>query len=112
MTCDDFVKKYNLKDKATSNREKQQVLDDIGLDNVGIYLQDGPFSTNVGILILHPSKGTHWIAYVNEFFFMFMVVVVPRNYLSLLRNGMVIVFSLNIKFKKMTVFVQVIVYTL
>ena len=44
----------------------KQVVSSIGLDNVGIYLRDGPFSGDIGIVNLHPSKGTHWVAYKNE----------------------------------------------
>ena len=66
ITFNDFVKKYNLKNKATSNKKIQKVLTSIGLDNVNIYLRDGPFSTDIGIVNLHPSKGTHWVCYINE----------------------------------------------
>ena len=57
----EFVTKFDLKNKATSNIKIQQVLCSIGLDNVGIYLRDGPFSSDIGIENLHPSKGTHWV---------------------------------------------------
>ena len=63
MSCKDFIKKHNLKNKATSNIKIQQVLDSIGLDNVGIYLRDGPFSGDIGIVNLHPSKETHWVLF-------------------------------------------------
>ena len=43
MTFHDFVQNYNLKNKATSNIKIQQVLGSIRLDNVGVYLRDGPF---------------------------------------------------------------------
>ena len=69
MSFNEFSHKYNLKNKATSKIKIQQVLSSIGLDNVGIYLRDGPFSSDVGIVNLHPSKGTHWIAYINENYF-------------------------------------------
>ena len=59
MTFNDFVKKYNLKNEATSNIKIQQVLKSIGLDNVKFYLRDGPFSSDIGIVNLHPSIGTH-----------------------------------------------------
>ena len=63
----DFVHKYNLKDKAKSNLKLYKVLKKIGLDSkVGIYLRDGQFSTDIGIKNLHPSKGTHWVCYINE----------------------------------------------
>ena len=38
----------------------------IGLDNGNIYLIDGPFSSDIGIVNLHPSKGSHWVCYINE----------------------------------------------
>ena len=69
ITFNDFVKKYNLKNKATSNIKIQKVLTSIGLDNVIIYLRDGPFSSDIGIVNLHPSEGTHWVCYINENYF-------------------------------------------
>ena len=36
MTLNDFIHKHNLKHKATSNIKIQQVLNSIGLNNVGI----------------------------------------------------------------------------
>ena len=69
MLLNDFVQKYNLKNKTTSNIKIQKVLTSIGLDNVNIYLRDGPFSSDIGIVNLHPSKGTHWVCYINETYF-------------------------------------------
>ena len=70
MTFNDFVKKDNLKNKATSNIKIYEVLKNIRLDTkVGIYLGDGPFSTDIGIVNLHPSKGTHFVCYLNETYF-------------------------------------------
>ena len=68
MLYKDFVHKYNLK-KATSNIEIQQVLGSIRVDNVGIHLGDGPFSNDIGFVSLHPSKGTHWVCYINQNYF-------------------------------------------
>ena len=50
MTFNDFVEKYNLKNKATSNIKIQQVLSSLSLDGVGIYLRDGPFESDKGIV--------------------------------------------------------------
>ena len=69
ITFNEFIKKHNLKNKATSNIKIQQVLNSFGLNKVGIYLRDGPFSSDVGIVNLHPSKGTHWVTYINENYF-------------------------------------------
>ena len=69
ITFNDFVHKHNLRNKATSNIKIQQVLDSMRLNNVGIYLGDGPFSSDIGIANLHPSKSTPWVCYVNENYF-------------------------------------------
>ena len=69
ITFNGFIKKHNLKNKATSNIKIQQVLNSIGLNIVGIYLRDGPFSSDIGIVNLHLSKGTHWVTYINENYF-------------------------------------------
>ena len=69
MGFNDFVKKFNLRNKATSNIKIQKSLTSIGLDNVNIYLRDGPFSSDIGIVNLEPSKGTHWVSYLNENYF-------------------------------------------
>ena len=61
MKFNDFVKKFDLKNKATSNIKIQQVLDSMGLNNVGIYLRDGLLKSDIGFVNLHPSKGTHWV---------------------------------------------------
>ena len=41
----------------------------MSLNDVGIYLGDGLFLSDIGIVNLHPSKGTHWMLYVHENFF-------------------------------------------
>ena len=69
-TFNDFIKKYNLKNKATSNMKLYEVLKKMGLDSeLGIYLRDGDLSTNYGVVNLHPSRGTHWICFLNENYF-------------------------------------------
>ena len=57
----EFIKKFNLKNKATSNIKIQNILSSLSLNDVGIYLRDGPFKSDIGIVNLHPSKGTHWV---------------------------------------------------
>ena len=66
MTFNDFVRKHDLKNKATSNIKIQQVLSSLSLNDVWIYLRDGPFKSDIGIVNLHPSKRTHWVSYLNE----------------------------------------------
>ena len=89
MTFNEFVKKHNLKNKATSNIKIQQVLNSIGINNVGIYLRDGPFESDIGIVNLQPSKGSHWICYINENYFDSYGVVCPKilSKLIIKRNG-------------------------
>ena len=52
--------------KATSNIKIQQVISSLCLNDAGIYLRNGPFSSDIGIANLEPIKGTHWVLYVNE----------------------------------------------
>ena len=89
MTFNDFVEKYKLKDKATSKIKLYQVLDSIGLNNVEIFLRDGSFSSDIGIVNLHPSKGTHWVCYINENYFDSYGVVCPIKLSKFIikRNG-------------------------
>ena len=79
MTFNDFVKEYKLKNKATSSIKIQPVLNSIGLNNVGIYLRDGSFSSDIGIVILHPFKGTHWVCYINENYFDSYGIICPKK---------------------------------
>ena len=89
MSFNDFVKKFDLKNKATSNIKIQQILSCLGLSDVGIYLRDGLFSTDVGIVNLHPSKGTHWVCYINENYFDSYGCVCPKKLSKFIikRNG-------------------------
>ena len=89
MTFNDFIKKFALKNKATSNIKIQQVLSSLSLNDVGIYLRDGPFSSDIGIVNLHPSKGTHWVCYINENYFDSYGCVSPKRLSKFIikRNG-------------------------
>ena len=89
MTFNDFIKKHYLKNKATSNIKIQQVLNSIGLNNVGINLRDGPFESDIGIGNLHPSKSTHWVCFINENYFDNYGIVCPKKLSKFIikRNG-------------------------
>ena len=78
-----------MENKAISNTKLQQVLLSIGLDIVGIYLRDDPFSTDIGLVKLHPTKGTHWVCYINENYFDSYSCVFPNNFHGFIikRNG-------------------------
>ena len=69
LTFNEFIKKHDLRNKATSNITIQQVLSSLSLNDVGIYLRDGPFEFDIGIVNLHSSRGTHWVNYINENYF-------------------------------------------
>ena len=69
LTFNDFIKKHNLKTKATSNIKIQQILSSLSLNDIGIYLRDGPFESDIGIVNLHTSKGTHWVLYIHGNYF-------------------------------------------
>ena len=49
------------------------------LNDVGIYILDGPFSTDIGIVNLHPSKGSHWVFYIYENYFDSYGAVCPKK---------------------------------
>ena len=68
-SINDFVRKYNMKNKATSNIKKIQILSSSSLSDVGIYLRYGPFTIDVGTVDSHPTNGTHWVEYNNEYYF-------------------------------------------
>ena len=55
-----------MKIKTLSNIKIQQDLSSLGLSDVRTYLRDEPFQSDIGIVTLHPPKGTHWVCYRNE----------------------------------------------
>ena len=62
----------------------------MGLDSkMGSFLRDGLFSSDVGIVNLHPSKGTHWVCYTNENCFDSNGCVLPKRLSKYIikRNG-------------------------
>ena len=50
VSFNDFVYKYKLKKKATSNIKNQQVLSTLSFNDVGIYVRDGTFQSDIGIV--------------------------------------------------------------
>ena len=69
MVFNNFVQKYGLTNKSISIIKCRSILTSLSLSDVEISIRNGPFSRHVGTLNLHPSKGTHWNAYINENFF-------------------------------------------
>ena len=88
-TFSDFVYENKLKNKATSNIKIQQVLSSLSLNDVGIHLRDGPFESDIGIVNLHSSRGTHWVCYIDENYFDSYGCVCPKKLSEFIikRNG-------------------------
>ena len=61
----------------------------MSLNVVGIYLRDEPFLGDIGVVNLHPSKGTHWVFYINENYFDSYGCVCPKKLseYTIKRNG-------------------------
>ena len=70
---------YGLKKRAKSNTKIHEALSSMGLHNVDIYLKDSPFIFDVGIVNLHPPKGTHCVVYINENYFDSYCCVPPQK---------------------------------
>ena len=89
ITSNDFIKKFNLKNKATSNIKIKNILSSLSLNDVEIYLRDGPFKSDLGIVNLHPSKEIQWVCYINENYFDSYGCVCPKKLSKFIikRNG-------------------------
>ena len=58
----DFIQTYSLKIKATSRIKIRHILSSLALNDVKIFLRDGSYTTDVGIVNLQLTKGMHCIA--------------------------------------------------
>ena len=58
LSFEEFVEKYGLKNEANSNVKIKEILDKLTIP-AGIYMRDDKFTTDSGIVNLHPSVGTH-----------------------------------------------------
>ena len=74
MLFNDFVHKKKIKNKTTSIVNLQQINSSLLLGDVGIYLKNGAFESDMGSVILHLSKETHWVAFINDFFSIYLFV--------------------------------------
>ena len=109
ISFNEFIKNYGLK-KATGNIKIYEVLKKIGLDSkMRIYLRDGPFESDIGIVNLHPFRGTHWILFVYDCYFDSYGCAPPKKLSNFIikRNGNCLYSEYQIQ--KMILFVQVIV---
>ena len=53
----------------------------------GVYMRDDPFTTMAGIFNLHPTKGTHWVLFINEYYFDSYGCSPPTNILNHFDKG-------------------------
>ena len=82
LSFKEFVGKYRLTNEATSNVKIKENLDILKLNSTRIYMRDDKFTTSSGIVKLHPTKGTHWVMFVNEFYFDSYGCPSPTNILN------------------------------
>ena len=87
-----FVEKYGLKNEATSNVKMKEILDTLCASGkltipAGIYMRDDKFTTDSGIVNLHPTKGTHWVMFTNQNYFDSYGCPPPTNILNHINNG-------------------------
>ena len=88
-----------MKNNATSNI-KTQILSSLSMNDVVIYLGNDSFKYDIGVVNLHPKKGTHWVLYIDHNYFDSYGCPPPKNFLNLLRVRIENVFILNIEVKK------------
>ena len=73
-------------------------------------IRDGPFKSDIGIVNLHPSKGTHWVCYINENYFDSYGCSPPKKLSKfIIKRNRYCLYS-EYQIQKMIVSVQVIVY--
>ena len=79
ITFNDFNKKIQLKKQSKIKWKNLSNPMYLFLSNVGIYLRDGPFPSDIVIVNLHPSKRTHWVCYINKTFYNSYGCVCPKK---------------------------------
>ena len=108
------VQKYKLKNKATSNIKFYQVFSSLSLNDIGVYLRDGLFESDIETVNLHPTKRTHWVLYMNETYFDSYGCVYPKKISKFIkkRYGQCLYseYKIQSQTKKEIVTVQIIVY--
>ena len=82
MSFNDFIHKNNLKNEATSKKKNQHILCSLAVKDVKIKLRDGPFTSDVGIVILHPTERTHGLHTLIKVTSVHLVVQVLKNCLG------------------------------
>ena len=92
LSFKDIVDKYKLKNQATSNIKIKEVLKQFKIP-ANVYMRDDQFTTNSGIVNLHPTKGTHWVLFtegasrLDKFYFDSYGCPPPKNVINQIENG-------------------------
>ena len=61
LSFKEFADKHGLKDEATSNvKKKTKSL----MTSSNVYMRDDKFTINSGIVNIKPTKGAHWVLFV------------------------------------------------
>ena len=47
-------------------------------------MRDDDFNTDIGIVNLHPYKGTHWVCYIGRYYFDSVMVVLLQKILKII----------------------------
>ena len=68
LSSSEFVEKLNLKNKASSSMKFKKALNKLG-SNTNSNLRDSEGTSKEETLYLHPTKSTHWVLYVNIYYF-------------------------------------------
>ena len=68
LSSSEFVEKLNLKNKASSSMKFKKALNNLGL-NTNSNVRGSEGTSKEETLYLHPTKGTHWVLYVNIYYF-------------------------------------------
>ena len=77
----EFLMKHNLKNEATSNLKIQEVLNKLGI-KAGTFTRDSNITNEIAIVNLHPTKGTHWVLVIHNFYFDSYGCPPPKNVLK------------------------------
>ena len=52
-----------------------------------VQMRDDPINSNCGIINLHPTKGTHWVCFMNQVYFDSYGCPPPQNILSHIKSN-------------------------
>ena len=66
--------------------EKNEIPNEINI-SAEIYIGDDAFTTNSGLVNLHPTKGPHWVMFVGQFYFDSNGCPPPLNVISQFIRG-------------------------